>query len=421
MASHPRREHRWRDLRLEPRQHDGAAVARRRVTQRPRKAVPVETVRVADPLAGERAVLEAHQRHVVAGRRAEHVTRARRVDPLGPQQPEQRIARAEGDGDPPGGHEPHADEAARVVAAPGDHVGGRQAVALHPVARQPADHRPGRGELGKLAVEPRRRGAYSDVRPSLGREIHQVHARAVSRLGRRVRPDEQRRQERAHQVNPVGRRIARRVLLVVLANLGSREPLERPGSGQAGERVRSPDGAGDGGALRRGARVHPDRRLRATQHAAQLSDERLPRIEPRESRRRGAVQINAAVLLRRTRHGPQPAEIEPRVPDQDSHESVQRFAPKQRRRRRDQRIGVRQDAAASAVVGKIAVEVERSLKHDATLGSGYLEHDPGQALSARVETQIQGHAGYARSGVTGASAYRRTTLTAIDSEQQERA
>src|SRR2546427_8421969 len=44
----------------------------------------------------------------VAGRRAEHVTRARRVDPRGPQQPEQRVARAEGDGDPPGGHEPHA-------------------------------------------------------------------------------------------------------------------------------------------------------------------------------------------------------------------------------------------------------------------------------------------------------------------------
>src|SRR5256885_14509330 len=92
--------------------------------------------------------------------------------------------------------------------------------------------------------------------------------------------------------------ISRRVLLMVLANLGSREPLERPGSGEAGERVRSPDGAGDGGALRRGARVHPDRRLRATQHAVQLSDERLPRIEPRQSPPRGAVPIKAARLLR---------------------------------------------------------------------------------------------------------------------------
>ena len=66
-----------RDLRLEPRQHQRAVVARRRLGERAREARPVEPVLVADPLAGQRTVAEADEAHVAAGRRAKHV---RRID-----------------------------------------------------------------------------------------------------------------------------------------------------------------------------------------------------------------------------------------------------------------------------------------------------------------------------------------------------
>jgi len=84
--------------------------------ERTRERSPVHAQLGAYALTRQRAVLEAGQAHVVAGRRTEHMTSARHVDSRFAHEAEDRVAGTERHGDTPLRHEASADEAARVVA-----------------------------------------------------------------------------------------------------------------------------------------------------------------------------------------------------------------------------------------------------------------------------------------------------------------
>src|SRR5207302_10512662 len=95
----------------------------------------------------------------------------------------------------------------------------------------------------------------------------------------------------------------------------------------------------------------------------------------------------------RARHGAQRGEIEPALGDQYRHEAVQRLRPQQGTRRGDQRIGLREYAAARAVAGKVPLELERPRKRHATLGARDFDDDAGLAACAAVESEVERHSG----------------------------
>ena len=212
----------------------------------------------------------------------------------------------------------------------------------------------------------RRPGAVARHRrlpPVSGRQIHQVHAGAVARIERRVSAGEQRRHERAHQVNAAGRVVRGGIGLEELADLRPREPLERARAGVLAERTRAADGVGDLAALGAGARIHPDRRFLARQHRRHLPGERLRGIERADCRRGAAVEIHAAVLLRRAADGRDAADVEAARRDPAEHH-VERFRPHHRRRHRHVGLRARQHAVPGAVVRQRLVEDQRRFVDD---------------------------------------------------------
>ena len=153
VAPHARLEHERSDLRIEPRQHRRAAVSGRRAPERCRECRPVHPVVVAHTLPRQRSVLEHRHPHIRAGRRRKHVTGAIVARARGRHDAEDRVARAERDGDNTFANEARADQAAWIVAGPRDDARGRQVMPLLPIRRERAQNRPRLSEWRKLRVE----------------------------------------------------------------------------------------------------------------------------------------------------------------------------------------------------------------------------------------------------------------------------
>jgi hypothetical protein len=318
------------------------------------------------------------------------MTGAGRIDPRLVHQPENHVAGPERHGDAPLADETGADQAARIVAGPGDDAGGGETVAALPVRRQGADDRGRRAHRRQLRGQARR-GRVDRWRPPVAaREIHEIHAGAVAGVERRVPANQQRRGERADEVHAVGRRIAAGVLLEELADLRPGKSLERARAGVLAEHGGAAHRFGDFGALARRARVHPDRRDRARQHRRHLLRQGTAGVEPAQQRRSRRVQIHAAVLLRRSADGGQFCQIEAGRRDPADH-PVERVGPHDRRGDCLVRRAPRQHAMVGPVLRQRLVEGQGGLEDDA---SGVaVDDDGGQALGAGVESKIVGHGG----------------------------
>ncbi len=77
-----------------------------------------------------------------------------------------------------------------------------------PVRRQRSDRRPRFGDGRQLGIEAGSRGVERRRRPLPGREVHQVHARPIAGIDGGMRSGEERRQPRAHQVDALGCRVS---------------------------------------------------------------------------------------------------------------------------------------------------------------------------------------------------------------------
>ena len=182
---------------------------------------------------------------------------------------EDRVARTERYRHQPLAHESGAHEAARVVAGPDDDPRRRQVVAFGPVGRERAGDAPRILDRRQLRLEALRRGAQGVRRPALLREVHQVHARSIARIDRRVFAREQRRQPRADEVDAVGRCVPVGIFPRELADLRTGEALEGARSGQHRQRTRSAERGFDRAAVEARARVHPDRRRPSREQSRQ--------------------------------------------------------------------------------------------------------------------------------------------------------
>ena len=140
------------NFRLEPRQQDAAVVAGRRLRHQFAEFFPVGNfVQLADFFAGERAVLETDQRHVAAGRRAEHMAFAAFVGLAFFHGAEKGVARAQADGHLAGLDEAQADDARRIVAGPDGGQGfGIQAEFVDEIRADRADDAAGFRERRQL-------------------------------------------------------------------------------------------------------------------------------------------------------------------------------------------------------------------------------------------------------------------------------
>ena len=102
-------------------------------------------------------------------------------------------------------------------------------------------------------------------------------------------------------------------------------------------------------------------------------------------------EVHAAMLLPRTRHPGQPAQVEARLPGEERHHAVERVGPEHGRRGDDEGIGVPQDPGMGPVGGKVAIEVEGTLPDGTPVGAVYRDDDRAEALGAGVESEVKGH------------------------------
>ncbi len=363
-----------------------------RSPERLRERAPRQAERVAHALAGERAVRETGQPHVLARRRAEHVPGPGAIDTRLAHQAEHGVARPERNGDAAFANQSGADETARVVAGPRDHFRRGKPVALLPVRRQRADDGRGRRDRGQLHGEPLRRGIHGGWPPLARPEVHEVRAGRVAGIHRRLSAGQQRGEERADEVNAIGRGVGGRIRLRKLPDLRGREALERARAGPLRQRLAAADRGLDFRALGRRARIHPDGCRRPRENSADLLDEGPRGVQPGQRGRALRVQVDAAVLLGRSRNGREPAEVEA-ASREPRHHDVERFGPQQRRRRGGGRIVARQHAVSRVVVRERLVEQERGLERHAAAGPFGFEHDRRKALGAGIEPEIERHGG----------------------------
>ena len=242
---------------------------------------------------------------------------------------------------------------------------------------------------GSLAARPGAVAATAESHQLGRRQIHQIHPGAVARIDRSVASGEQRGQERADEVNPIGRGIRGRLVRRELADLRTGESLESAGARVLRETCVTADCRGDLAALGAGAGVHPDRRYGTRQHRLDLIDKRSPGIERSERRGRAGIQIDAAVLLRRSGNRGEAADVDARRDPR--HHRVECRCPHERRRHRHSRIRTPEHAMLRAVLRKSFVEGHRLLEDDTAAIGVDLEDDGAEALGAGVEAEIERH------------------------------
>ena len=123
------------------------------------------------------------------------------------------------------------------------------------------------------------------------------------------------------------------------------------------------------------------------------------RIERPQRLRRPAIQVDAAVLLRRAGNGAQVVDVELGRLGEPRQHAIERIGP-HRRRRVHFTIGAVDHAASGAVLGKIAIEVERLIEDDAARVAVDLDDDGGQALCRAVNSEVQGIKHHMKHGTT---------------------
>ena len=178
------------------------------VSARPPRTLPVQSVLVAHPLARERAVGEAGERHVAARRRPEDVTGAARIGRgCASARRRCRSCRAKCRG-PRRRSVPSPISDARVVAGPRDDLRAGNPKRSPPVARQLARDRPRVADRRQPAFEiRRRRGERAPATIAARARSIRFMPERVTGLERRIAAAQQRRHERADQVNARGPRV----------------------------------------------------------------------------------------------------------------------------------------------------------------------------------------------------------------------
>src|SRR5436190_22990140 len=107
--------------------------------------------------------------------------------------------------------------------------------------------------------------------------------------------------------------------------------------------------------------------------------------------RRARRQVDAAVLLSRTRDRPDARQVDAARREHARH-PVQRRRPHRRRRGDDASVlAGGDDAVRGAILRELAIELEDVLEDDPPDGVGDLDDRRGQALGAGVESEIGGH------------------------------
>jgi len=145
------------DFGFEPRQNDRAVVAGRRGGEGVVELVPVKFVLIADAFAGERAVLETAESHVIARGRAKHIAVAALIHATAFHVAEECVTRAETDGHDAFMDEAEADKTAGVVTRPDERFGvWAEVVFLREIRTDIADDLRGRCERRKLLSQLRR-------------------------------------------------------------------------------------------------------------------------------------------------------------------------------------------------------------------------------------------------------------------------
>ena len=202
---------------------------------------------------------------------------------------------------------------------------------------------------------------------------------------------EQRRHERAHQVDPLGARVGRGIGGREFPDLRAGEPLVGARAGQLRERLVAPHRRRQRRALGRRAAVHPDRRDASREDPVELIDQGTAGVEPPQHRAGPVRQVDAAVLLAGAGDGADLREVQP-ARGQDTCHPVERGRPHHRRRRDDAPAVPRDvDPVAGAVFRKGRVEFEHVLEQDPAVGARDLDDRRGQALCARVEAEVGCH------------------------------
>ena len=184
-------------------------------------------------------------------------------------------------------------------------------------------------------------------------------------------------------------------------DLRSGEALESARSGERRQPRRSAHRVRDLGALLGRRRVHPDGRRVTREDARQLVGERTVGIELGEPGTERGVEVDAAVLLRRTGDGADRTAVDA-ARREVAEQPVERLGPHERRRVRDERIVGRQHAVPRAVRRQVAVEDDLALEDDPAVGAVDGEDNRRQALSAAVEAEVQAHVSD-HQGVAGAT------------------
>jgi hypothetical protein len=188
-------------------------------------------------------------------------------------------------------------------------------------------------------------------------DVHEVHPCAVGLVDAGVRPEQQRRHERAHERDPLGGVVDAGPGLVHLPYLGPRAPLVRAAPREGRQPRRAAHRRLHLPALRRRAAVHPHGRLGRRERAGELRRERLRRVEGGQQGGGAPGPIHAAVLLRTAGDGGDAAEV--RAQGELPEEQVQGLRPHERRRQDAAALGeVPADAAVGAVVRQLGVEVD---------------------------------------------------------------
>src|SRR6185503_3629287 len=195
--------------------------------------------------------------------------------------------------------------------------------------------------------------------------------------------------KRRDEMNARCPRVAGGIVLRERANLRTGEAFERPGSRVARERLRAADTGLDLLALARGARVHPDGSELAGKRVCKLMSELTIRSRCRERGRPAFVQVQAAMLLRRSRDRGEPGHRLAILGDEPRQHQIERLDPHQRRSGDDPGIVAADDAVIRSVLWKLGRVVQRDLRDDSAGARVY--QCGGQALRTGIEAQVHAH------------------------------
>ena len=386
-AMHARIEHIRHDFGFEIGQHDFATIAGGSGLEGARKPVPVQAMRFANRVAGERAIFETQEGHVVARGRHKNVPLAARIGLAIFHRAKVGVAGAERNGDHALADEAEADDAVGIVAGPNEGLRVRiEAVFIDEIPADRPDDGAGCGKRRQAVGQVGGRGVERVGMPCAPPNVHQIHARAIAVIDGGNRACDQRGEKRTDERDVGGIGIGIGARFVKLANL-------RPRKAFKSRRTRGPCGRlkpaqGIANFIAFGARrgIHPDGRCAAREDAAQILDERLSGIEIGQGMRDAGVEIDGTVLLPRSRECPNAAQVDA-VAFHFVEHRVEGFGPHEGRRVNDFGIGIAAHAVLRAVVRQRFVVIHRRVIRDRARVE--VDNYRAQALRARVESEIE--------------------------------